>query len=266
MSHILLLFLILLGATWAATTIGAALVVFFKRGDGQMSHIMLGFAAGVMIVAVFMQLLVPAIEIAEEYFVIHAIFPVLGGFLAGCLTILFLDIFLAHLKKRREAEGLQGFRFKKSSMMVSAISIHNLPEGFAVGVLIGTLGYNFQIEQLMSILPVVTAIALHNLPEGTVVSVSFQSEGLSKMKSFFMGQIAGLTEFIAGVLGFLVVINMDRILPYVLAFSAGSMIWVAVHELIPECQKNKEKHPYYATIGIIAGVAVMLVLSVFADA
>jgi len=266
MYHILFLFLILLGATWVATTIGAALVVFFKKGDGQMSHIMLGFAAGVMIVAAFWQLLQPAIEIAEERFAINAIFPVLGGFLAGCLTILLLDMFLARLKDKREASGKQSFKFKKSFMMVSAISIHNLPEGFAVGVLIGTLGSNFQIEHLMALLPVIIAIALHNLPEGTVVSVSFQSEGLSKMKSFFLGQVAGLAEFIAGVVGFIVVVNMDGVLPYALAFAAGAMIWVAVHELIPECQKNKEKHPYYATIGIIVGVAIMLVLSTFADA
>ncbi|MDR2183730.1 MAG: ZIP family metal transporter [Clostridiales bacterium] len=266
MDHILFIFLILLGATWIATTIGAALVMFFKRSDSQMSHIMLGFAAGVMIVAAFWQLLQPAIEIAEERFGGNAIFPVLGGFLVGCLTILLLDMFLAHRKKIRDAKGEQGFRFKKSFMMVSAISIHNLPEGFAVGVLIGTLGSNFQTEQLMALLPVIIAIALHNLPEGTVVSVSFRNEGLSKFKSFFLGQVAGLTEFIASVAGFLVVVSLDGILPYALAFAAGAMIWVAVHELIPECQKNKERHPYYATIGIIVGIAIMLALSIFAEA
>ena len=152
------------------------------------------------------------------------------------------------------------FAYKQSSILAGAISIHNLPEGFAIGVLLGALPADFRPEELALIIPIILAIGLHNIPEGTAVAISFRREGASKTSAFFLGQIAGLAELLAGILGFFIVTRFDAIMPAALSFAAGAMVWVAVHELIPECQKNKEHHPYLATIGIIIGVALMLIL------
>jgi len=255
MNYTLLIFLILLATTVGTTGIGAGLVAFFKKGNSQISRIILGFAAGIMLVASFLELLEPAIEIAEEYSTTPAWLVVTGGFLLGCFLILILDLIIGRIKNRNG-----NVSHKQSLMLATAISLHNIPEGFAIGVLLGALGNYFQMQELWAVIPILVAIGLHNLPEGTVVSVSFMKSGMSKMKSFLLGQVAGLVQFIFGIIGYFVVINVHSILPYAMSFAAGAMIWVAAHELIPESQENKKKHPYLATIGIIIGIAFMLIL------
>ena len=257
MNNIILIFAISALALWAFSAFGSALVVFFKKDNFRLQYATVGFAAGVMIVVAFWHLLFPAVKLAEHNSNLPAAIPSVGGFLIGCLAVFLLDKLIAYAKAKRGREG--DTRFKQSFMMMGVISVHKLPEGFAVGVLVGALGNYFQIEQVIALIPVIVAIGLHNLPEGTVVSVSFMKEGLSKPKSFFMGQLAGIIQVLAAVAGFALVINIEQIMPYALAIGAGAMLWVAVHELIPEALKIRDKYPYYATLGIFAGILLMLI-------
>ena len=261
MNSTVLIILILIAVTWLASTVGSALVVFFKRENNQMSSTILGFAAGVMLVAAFWHLLHPAFDIAEQHTPFEPVVVVTGGFLLGCFIILLLDMCLNRVKKRREhTNGGQGLRFKQSFMLVGSISLHKLPEGFAVGVLLGALCDCHMDEQLLALLPVLVALALHNLPEAAAVSISFRKEGLSRTKSFFTGQVPGVSELLSGIAGFLVVTNIAGVMPYAMSFAAGAMVWVVVHEIIPECQKNRGKNPYLATIGIVVGLALMIAM------
>jgi len=256
MNNIAVVFIVSALALWAFSALGSALVVFFKKENFRLQYATIGFAAGVMIMVALLHLLLPAVGAAEHYSSLPTAIPVVGGFLAGCLAVYFLDKLIARAKSKRNGAG--EVKFKQSFMAMGVISVHKLPEGLAVGVLVGALGHHFQIEQIFALIPVIVAIGLHNLPEGTIVAVSFMKEGMSKPKSFLMGQIAGIVQVLTAVAGFMLVINVDRILPYALAIGAGAMLWVAVHELIPESLKIRGKHPYYATLGIIAGVLLML--------
>lgn len=147
-------------------------------------------------------------------------------------------------------------------MLVFSITLHNIPEGLAVGVAFGALYNGFTTESILAAISVAVGIGLQNFPEGAAVSIPLRREGYSRLKSFLCGQASGLVEPIAGIVGALLVIRIETLLPFALAFAAGAMILVAVHELIPECQSNRDVHPYFATMGIIAGFAVMMLLDV----
>ena len=247
--------------TWFMTAAGAGLVFFFKTIKRNALDAMLGFAAGVMIAASYWSLLAPAIEMAEGSN-LPAWVPATSGFLAGGAFLWIVDKLLPHLHPgfpKEEAEGLST-SWRRSVLLVLAITIHNIPEGLAVGVAFGALAADLPSASLGGAIALAVGIGIQNFPEGTAVSVPLRREGFSRLKSFWYGQLSGLVEPIAGVLGAAAVIFMKPMLPYALSFAAGAMIYVVVEELIPESQL--EKHTDMATIGAMMGFAVMMTLDV----
>ena len=247
--------------TWFVTALGAGLVFFFKTIERKMLDAMLGFAAGVMIAASYWSLLAPAIEMAEGSN-IPAWVPATSGFLLGGAFLWIIDKLLPHLHPgfpKEEAEGVST-SWRRSVLLVLAITIHNIPEGLAVGVAFGALAADLPAASLGGAIALAIGIGIQNFPEGTAVSVPLRREGLSRLKSFWYGQLSGIVEPIAGVLGAVAVIFMRPMLPYALAFAAGAMIYVVVEELIPESQL--EKHTDVATVGAMLGFAVMMTLDV----
>jgi ZIP family zinc transporter len=241
--------------TWGVTALGAATVIFFRSPDARVMNMLLGFAAGVMIAASFWSLLSPAVERARASTVLPAAIVVTLGFLAGALFLWGSDKVVTH------AQGA-GASPHRTLMLILSITLHNIPEGLAVGVAFGALQSGAGAEALMGAITVAIGIGLQNFPEGAAVSLPLRREGFSRKRSFFYGQASGMVEPIAGVLGAWLVVYVEAILPFALAFAAGAMILVAVHELIPECQQNKETQPYLATAGIISGFAAMMLLDV----
>lgn len=264
MNHIVIMALIATLGTWFVTALGAAMVVFFTSPNPRALNIMLGFAAGVMIAASFWSLLQPAIERAEAAAGLPAYLVATAGFLCGALFIWASDKVVS--RARRKADNTQGKpneRLHRIIMLILSITLHNIPEGLAVGVAFGALQDGAHgAEELMGAISVAVGIGLQNFPEGAAVSVPLRREGYSRKKSFLYGQASGMVEPLAGVVGALLVVYVEAILPYALSFAAGAMILVAVHELIPECQRNKEGKSYYATMGIVLGFAVMMLLDV----
>ena len=247
--------------TWFMTALGAGLVFFFKSINRKVLDGMLGFAAGVMIAASYWSLLAPAIEMAEEYS-LPAWVPATVGFLLGGMFLWVVDKLLPHLHlgfPMEEAEGIHT-TWRRSILLVLAITLHNVPEGLAVGVAFGALAADLPSATLAGAIALAIGIDIQNFPEGTAVSVPLRREGLSRLKSFWYGQASGVVEPIAGVLGAVAVIYMRPILPYALAFAAGAMIYVVVEELIPESQL--EKNTDAATMGAMFGFAVMMTLDV----
>jgi ZIP family zinc transporter len=223
---------------------------------------MLGFAAGVMVAASFWSLLAPAIEMAEKVSSLPAFIPAAVGFLLGGAFLFAVDKILPHLHlglPKTEAEGIST-TWQNSILLVLAITLHNFPEGLAVGVAFGALAAGLPSATLAGAVALAVGIGIQNFPEGTAVSVPLRREGFSRSKSFFYGQLSGIVEPIAGVLGALAVIVVRPLLPYALAFAAGAMIYVVVEELVPESQR--EKHSDIATIGAMLGFAVMMTLDV----
>ncbi len=223
---------------------------------------MLGFAAGVMIAASFWSLLAPAIEIAETSSSLPAWLVALIGFLAGGGFVYGIDRLLPHLHQGlalEKAEGLSS-SFQRSVLLVLAITIHNIPEGLAVGVGFGAVPAGIEGASLAGALALALGIGIQNFPEGAAVSVPLRREGFSRLKSFWYGQISGVVEPIAGVLGALAVTTFVAILPYALAFAAGAMIFVVVEELIPESQLSGNSD--ISTAGALVGFAVMMCLDV----
>jgi ZIP family zinc transporter len=248
--------------TWLMTAMGAALVFFFKSINRNLLNGMLGFAAGVMIAASYWSLLAPAIEMAEAESTLPAWIPAAAGFLAGGAFIWIVDQLLPHLHlgyPTKEAEGPHT-TWRRSILLVLAITIHNIPEGLAVGVAFGALSAGLPSATLAGAVALAVGIGIQNFPEGTAVSVPLRREGISRFKSFWYGQVSGLVEPAAGVIGAAAVVLMRPILPYALAFAAGAMIYVVVEELIPEAQL--EKSTDIATIGVMLGFAVMMTLDV----
>ena len=264
MNHfVLMAFLATLG-TWLVTALGAATVVFFSSPDPKALNIMLGFSAGVMIAASFWSLLQPAIERAEAISPLPACFVAAVGFLSGALFLWASDKAVSFARRGAEAGGSpDGSRLHRVIMLILSITLHNIPEGLAVGVAFGALeGSGYTPEHLMGAVSVAVGIGLQNFPEGAAVSVPLRREGCSRKKSFLLGQASGMVEPVAGVVGALLVVYVEAVLPYALSFAAGAMILVAVHELIPECQRNRQAQPYPATMGIVLGFTVMMVLDV----
>jgi ZIP family zinc transporter len=247
--------------TWFVTALGAGLVFFFKTINRKVLDAMLGFAAGVMIAASYWSLLAPAIEMAEEGN-LPAWVPATVGFLLGGLFLWVADKILPHLHlgfPMAEAEGLKT-SWQRSVLLVMAITLHNIPEGLAVGVAFGALASDIPSATLAGAVALAMGIGIQNFPEGAAVSVPLRREGVSRLKSFWYGQLSGVVEPVAGVIGAAAVILIKPILPYALAFAAGAMIYVVVEELIPESQL--EKNTDVATMGAMGGFAVMMTLDV----
>ena len=246
--------------TWGMTAAGAGLVFFFKEVNRKVLDGMLGFAAGVMIAASFWSLLAPAIEHSEQSNpFLGGIVPVLFGFLLGGACMRLIDIFLPHLHPGAPPEETEGLKttWHRSMLLVSAITLHNIPEGLAVGVAFGAAASGNSIGAAIAL---TIGIGIQNFPEGAAVSLPLRREGLSRKESFWWGQLSALVEPIAAVLGAAVVVYMDPLLPYALAFAAGAMIFVVVEELVPEAHRGG--HGDIATMGVMLGFSVMMVLDV----
>lgn len=255
-SFVFMAFVATLG-TWFVTALGAATVVFFTSPRVKVLNLMLGFSAGVMIAASFWSLLEPAIARAEQMPGPPAWLIATAGFLTGALFLWASDKLVSRALGRVERDGV-----RRIILLVLSITIHNIPEGLAVGVAFGALQNGYYAESLMGAVSVAVGIGLQNFPEGAAVSVPLRREGWSRGKSFLVGQASALVEPVAGVLGAWLVLYVQALLPYALSFAAGAMILVAVHELIPECQKGKSDQPYFATMGIVLGFAAMMLLDV----
>ena len=249
--------------TWFLTALGASMVFFFKTINRKVLDSMLGFAAGVMIAASFWSLLAPAIEMAEGTGWVPSWFPATVGFLLGGVFLWVADRLLPHLHlgfKTSEAEGIKT-SWQRSILLVLAITLHNIPEGLAVGVAFGALGADLPSASLAGAIALAIGIGIQNLPEGAAVSVPLRREGLSRTKSFMYGQMSGMVEPVAGLLGAAAVLFIRPILPYALAFAAGAMIYVVVEELIPESQLDKLSTDF-STAGAMLGFAIMMTLDV----
>ncbi len=247
--------------TWFLTALGASMIFFFKTINRKLLDGMLGFAAGVMIAASYWSLLAPAIEMAEESGGTPWL-PAVIGFLAGGLFLGIVDRILPHLHlgfPMSEAEGLKT-HWKRSILLVLAITLHNIPEGLAVGVAFGALAADIPSANLAGAVVLAIGIGIQNFPEGMAVSAPLRREGVGRFKSFWYGQLSGLVEPVAGVIGAASVLLIRPLLPYALAFAAGAMIYVVVEELIPESQLEKNTHT--ATVGTMVGFAVMMMLDV----
>ena len=234
--------------TWFLTALGAGLVFFFKTINRRVLDGMLGFAAGVMIAASYWSLLAPAIEMAEADGG-PAWIPAATGFLAGGLFIWLVDRILPHLHPGLPTECAEGVQtcWRRSVLLVLAITIHNIPEGLAVGVAFGALAADLPSASLAGAAALALGIGIQNFPEGAAVSVPLRREGLTRRKSFWYGQLSGMVEPLAGVIGALAVVLMRPILPYALAFAAGAMIYVVAEELIPSARR--EQHSDVAMLG-----------------
>ncbi|MBO4694275.1 MAG: ZIP family metal transporter [Clostridia bacterium] len=249
--------------TWGITALGAATVIFLKKPSPKILNIMLGFASGVMIAASFWSLLEPAIERAEASLKTPAYFIATIGFLSGSIFMWVSDKIVSKASKKANNGLMHANRLNRIVLLILSITLHNIPEGLAVGVAFGALtGDNKNSECLMGAISIAIGIGLQNFPEGAAVSLPLRREGISRFKSFMIGQASGFVEPIAGVIGAVLVVKMEAILPFALSFAAGAMILVAVHELIPECQQNQTENPYAATMGIVSGFAVMMLLDV----
>jgi len=247
--------------TWGITALGAGMVLFFKSINRKVLDAMLGFAGGVMIAASFWSLLAPSIEMAESMG-IPGWLPAVIGFLAGGGFLKLVDKLTPHLHigmKTEQAEGPKT-HWKRSILLVLAITLHNIPEGLAVGVAFGALGSGMGSATLAGALALALGIGLQNFPEGAAVSIPLRREGLSRGKSFWYGQLSGIVEPIAGVLGALLVVSMQPMLPYALSFAAGAMIYVVVEEVIPESQGSGNSD--ISTLGALGGFALMMFLDV----
>ena len=248
--------------TWSLTALGAAVVFPFHNVSRRVLNTMLGFAAGVMIAASFWSLLLPAIEMTEAAGGVKWI-PALVGFLLGGAFLWSIDRTLPHLhpgQPRAHAEGIKT-SWERSVLLVLAITLHNIPEGLAVGVAFGAVATGAPGATLAAAVALAIGIGIQNFPEGAAVSVPLRREGMSKWRAFLYGQASGIVEPIAGVLGALAVIALTPILPYALAFAAGAMIYVVVEELIPEGHAET-KHSDTVTVGAMLGFATMMFLDV----
>lgn len=245
--------------TWLVTAAGASFVFFFKNMNRTVLDGMLGFTGGVMVAASYWSLLSPAIDMSKgEGFV--KVMPAAVGFLLGALFLFALDKTLPHLHINfKETEGIKS-PWQRTTLLVLAITLHNIPEGLAVGVLFGGVAAGIPEASIAGAVTLAIGIGIQNFPEGIAVSMPLRRMGMSRRKSFMYGQSSALVEPIAGVLGAIAVTFFTPILPYALAFAAGAMIFVVVEEVIPETQQDKNTD--IATLGFIGGFVVMMSLDV----
>lgn len=247
--------------TWMMTALGAAMVFFFKEINRKVLNAMLGFAAGVMIAASFWSLLSPAIEMAEGG-PVPAWVPAVVGFIAGGAFLWLVDKLLPHVHPGTGHEEGIHTSWRRSVLLVLAITFHNIPEGFAVGVAFGGIVSGNATVTLAGAISLALGIGLQNFPEGAAVSIPLRREAMSRKKAFMYGQLSGLVEPVAAVIGAAAVVFISPVLPYALACAAGAMIYVVAEELIPESQLGHDGDGDVATIGVMAGFAVMMLLDV----
>ena len=243
--------------TWSITALGASIVFFFKKVNKTLMDALLGFAAGIMIAASFFSLISPALEVAKEL-KMSSWLVISLGFLSGGVLLFIGDKVYDYLDKKRKDENSS--KTKRCFMLISSITLHNIPEEMAVGVAFGSLAYSLSDSTLASALALALGIGLQNFPEGSAVSLPLRREGYTRGKAFFYGQLSGVVEPIAAVIGALLVLKIQLILPFLLAFAAGAMIYVVVEELIPESQTNKKKD--LMALFTILGFMVMMILDV----
>ena len=248
--------------TWGMTALGASIVFTTKTLNQRLLDSMLGFAAGVMIAASYWSLLGPAIEMSEGNS-IGAWFPAAIGFLLGGIFLWGIDKLLPHLHPNTpidQAEGFHPKERKRSTLLVLAITLHNIPEGLAVGIAFGALANEGTVASLAGALTLALGIGIQNLPEGVAVSMPLRGEGMSRRKSFFYGQFSGMVEPIAAVIGALAVSFIEPLLPYALSFAAGAMIFVVAEEVIPSSQEKGHKD--LASMSLMVGFVLMMILDV----
>ena len=245
--------------TWGLTAFGDSFVFFFKSMNRVVLDGMLGFTGGVMVAASFWSLLAPAIEMTEGEGFLKVI-PAAVGFLLGAIFIFGLDKVLPHMHINfKETEGIKS-PWQRTTLLVLAITLHNIPEGLAVGVLFGGVAAGIPEASIAGAVTLAIGIGIQNFPEGIAVSMPLRRMGMSRWKSFMYGQSSAIVEPIAGVLGAVAVTFFTPLLPYALAFAAGAMIFVVVEEVIPETQQDKNTD--IATLGFIGGFIVMMMLDV----
>lgn len=243
--------------TWMVTLLGASLVYFFKKINKNIMDGMLGFAAGVMIAASYFSLISPAIKMAENLKLISWLVVFIGFFSGGLL--LFIGDKIYDIYDRKNINDNK-YSKKRCIMLISSITLHNIPEGMAVGVAFGSVIYGLDGATLIAAWTLALGIGLQNFPEGTAVSMPLRRENVSRSKAFFLGQLSGFVEPIAGVLGALLVTKIRILLPFLLAFAAGAMIYVVVEELIPESQTNKKKD--LMALFTLIGFSIMMILDI----
>ncbi len=244
--------------TWFMTAAGAGLVFFFHEINRKALDGMLGFAAGVMIAASCFGLLGPAIDQTDGEG-LSKVLPAAFGFVMGGVCMRVIDAYLPHLHPGAPPEETEGVKtsWHRSKLLISAITLHNVPEGLAVGVAFGAASSGDGIGAAIALS---IGIGIQNFPEGAAVSVPLRREGLSKKESFWWGQLSAMVEPIAAVLGAATIVYADPILPYALAFAAGAMIFVVVEELVPEAHRGKNGD--IATMGVMLGFTIMMILDV----
>ena len=242
--------------TWAVTAFGAALVFLFKKINKTFLDAMLGFAGGVMIAASFFSLLTPAIEMAENLNLNVSLTLISGVIMGGGLLFIGDKIF-NHFDKKISKNNNS---IKRSLMLITSITLHNIPEGLAVGVAFGSIAYGLKGATLASAIVLALGIGIQNFPEGTAVSVPLRREGFSRKKAFFYGQLSGIVEPVSGVIGAILVLKIRYLLPFLLSFAAGAMIYVVIEELIPESQTNKKKD--LMALFTLIGFSLMMFLDV----
>lgn len=250
--------------TWSVTALGASLVFVTRSVNQALLDSMMGFAAGVMIAASFWSLLVPALDMAEAQGMVSYI-PAAVGFLMGGVCLRLADYILPHLHVGAEPHEAEGIKtsWRRSTLLVLAITLHNIPEGLAVGVTFGAAALELDVATGATFAAAVTlafGIGLQNFPEGVAVAMPLRGEGISRLKCFWYGQLSGAVEPISALLGAAAVLAVRPLLPYALSFAAGAMIYVVVEELIPESQRHDNTD--LATLGAMSGFTVMMVLDV----
>ncbi|MBY5034927.1 ZIP family metal transporter [Streptococcus gallolyticus] len=252
--------------TWGCTILGSAIVFFFKNISRRLLDTMQGFAAGVMIAASFWSLLEPSIRYAEPLYGQLAWVPAAVGFLVGGVFLRLVDVLVPHLhlgNERKDAEGGSAHErrhLSKTTLLFLAITIHNIPEGLAVGVTFGALANHFSQAAFIGALGLAMGIGLQNIPEGAALSIPIRTDGKSRKEAFYWGSISAIVEPIGALIGAVAVMYMGPILPYALSFAAGAMIFVVVEELIPESQTNGNTD--LATLGLMVGFTIMMIMDV----
>jgi ZIP family zinc transporter len=247
--------------TWAMTALGAAAVFLAKDINRKVLDVMLGFAGGVMSAAIYWSMLAPAMKIAAARNLTPWV-PAAIGFLLGGIFLRGIDKILPHLQFGAPIEKAEGIKthWRRSTLMILAMTLHNIPEGLAIGIVFGAITVNSSTATLQAAMALAIGIGIQDIPEGLAVSVPLRREGLSRIKSFWYGQISGVVEPLASVIGALAVILAQSILPYTLAFAAGAMFFIVVEEIIPESQRGG--NAALATMGTIVGFVAMMILDV----
>lgn len=248
--------------TWGMTALGAAMVFFFKEIKPKTLNLMLGFASGIMIAASFWSLLLPALELSEKSR--FPWLPVVAGFGLGGLFIYGADKLLPHVHHVEDTpkNDKRGGSLKRSILLVTAITLHNIPEGLSFGIAFGTAAVAGSGQTVMAAAVLALGIGLQNFPEGAAVSIPLRREGCSRGKSFFYGQASGIVEPIAAVAGAFLASTLEGILPLALSFAAGAMVFVVIEELIPESQNDSHLYGHIATGGAMLGFMLMTLLDI----